>query len=123
MHRKIMYIDDDEINVDLFRIVFSKKYEVLTGYSGEEGLKLLASHPDVPVIISDMKMPGMNGIEFIRKAVSEHGSRNCFLLTGYGINTEIQEAIDTGVILKCFNKPLNKEEIEAAIDSLPPATP
>ena len=114
--KKIIYIDDDEINVELFEINFSRQYEVICGYSGIEGLELLNNNPETAVIISDMKMPGMNGIEFIRKAKTQFPDKKCYLLTGYGITPEIREALDEGLIVSCFSKPFNKKDIEAVIE-------
>ena len=64
----ILYVDDEPTNLLLFKIHFQKKYTVLTGNSGSDGLALLHSNPEVVVVVSDMKMPGMNGIEIIKAA-------------------------------------------------------
>jgi two-component system, response regulator, stage 0 sporulation protein F len=114
---KVMYIDDEEINMQLFQIIFSKKYQILIGKSGMEGLKLLQENPDTKVVISDMKMPGMNGIEFITEARKTFDKTNYFILTGYNLTEEIKNAIDKNIIKKYFIKPMNFEEIESEIDS------
>lgn len=112
---KIIYIDDEEINVELFKINFSINFEVLTGFSGFDGLELLAQHPDTKVLISDMKMPQMNGIEFIKKAKEKYPDKKFYILTGFEVTSEIQEALETGLIHKYFRKPFNMQEIEVAI--------
>lgn len=89
---KIIYVDDEEVNVMLFQINFSVNYEVYTGYSGYEGLNLLEDHPDTKVIISDMKMPEMNGVEFIKKAKEKYPEKKFYILTGFEITDEIQDA-------------------------------
>lgn len=114
---KILYIDDEKINVELFEIIFSEKFNVFTGYCGEDGLSILENNPDIDVIISDMKMPGMSGIEFIDRAKKKFNTKRYFLLTGYGINQEIKSALDKGLIHKCFTKPMNKIEIENIISN------
>jgi len=116
MKSKIIYVDDEEVNVLLFKINFSVNYEVLTGYSGFDGLELLKNNPDVKVVISDMKMPGMNGIEFIKTARENRPDIKCYILTGFDITEEIQEAIDTNLIVQYFRKPFSMDEIMQAID-------
>ena len=115
---KIVYIDDEEMNATLFRINFSRKYDVYTGCSGFDGLKILESHPDTKVIISDMKMPEMNGIEFIKKAKALYPDKKFYILTGFEITEEIQNALVAGLINKYFRKPFNQEEIETAINGV-----
>lgn len=112
---RVLYIDDDQINIELFEIVFSEKFEIQTGISGNEGLKILDSNPAIDVIVSDMKMPGMSGLEFIIKAREKYPNKKYFILTGYGINSEIQKAIDAHIILDCFAKPFNNQLIERSI--------
>ncbi len=115
--QKVLYIDDDVINVELFELNFSKKFPVISGFSGKEGLDLLASNNDIDVIISDMRMPGMNGLEFIREAHRKYSDKRYYLLTGYDLNDEIREALKTGQIRHCFSKPFNEQEITEAVRS------
>lgn len=112
---KIIYIDDEEVNVMLFEINFSVNFEVYSGCSGFEGLELLDKHPDVKVIISDMKMPKMNGIEFIKIAKQKYPEKKFYILTGFEITEEIQDALQSGLIQKYFRKPFDIQEIENSI--------
>jgi len=115
---KILYVDDEKINLKLLELNFRGKFEVLTAEDGFSGIKKLDENPDVPVIISDMKMPGMDGLEFIRKAKEKHPDKKYYILTGFDITDEIQESLRTGLIVKYFRKPFNKNEIEAAINEV-----
>jgi len=112
---KILYVDDEQMNIQLFEYNFKKKFEVVSGACGEEGLKCLEDHPDIKVVISDMKMPRMTGLEFIAKAKAKFKDKKYFILTGYDITQDIQEAIKSHLILKYFKKPFNMKEIEQAI--------
>ena len=114
--QKILYVDDETINLQLFKINFGKKYEVLIAENAMIGLEILNNYPDISVVISDMKMPEMNGIEFIKKSKVKFPDKNYFILTGYDISIEIQEAINVGLIIKCFKKPFNKSEIDSEIE-------
>jgi two-component system response regulator (stage 0 sporulation protein F) len=112
----ILYIDDEPINLMLFERVFKRKYIVITAVSGGEGIDIMRSNNQISAVISDMKMPGMNGIEFIRKAKSEFPQKCFFILTGYSITEEIANALSNSLIVKSFKKPFNIGEIEAELD-------
>ena len=115
-HVCVLNVDDEPINRMLFQSVFKNKYRVLTAESGSSGLEILQDNRNIDVVISDMKMPGMNGIEFINKARELFPEKFYFILTGFDITPEIQKSLDTGSICKCFRKPLNMKEIEESIN-------
>ena len=110
-----MYVDDEIINLQLFKINFSEEFEVLTAENGMEGIEVLNSNHDTAVVVSDMKMPGMNGIEFIKKSKVIFPEISYFILTGYEITNEIQEALNCGLIIKYFRKPINVFEFKSEI--------
>ncbi len=114
--KKVIYVDDEEINVMLFEINFSVNFEVYTALNGIEGLELLDKHPDVKVVISDMKMPEMSGLEFVTKAKEKYPEKKFYILTGFEITKEIKNALKSGLIHKYFRKPFNMLEIEKAIN-------
>jgi two-component system, response regulator, stage 0 sporulation protein F len=112
----ILYVDDEPINLMLFERMFNKKYKVLTAESGFIGLDVLKDNPDLEVVISDMKMPLMDGLEFITKAKALYPDIYYYILTGYEITIQIQESLDRGIIQKYFRKPFNMSEIEKIIE-------
>ena len=111
----ILYVDDEPINLMLFNINFKKKYNVITAISGEDGMVKLKQNPQIKIVISDMKMPGMNGIEFISMAKKEFPSVIFYILTGYDITTDIAQALKDKIINQYFSKPFNISEINNAI--------
>jgi two-component system, response regulator, stage 0 sporulation protein F len=117
MNEKItlLYVDDEPINLRLFTINFQNKFKVITTESGSDGLAKLNLHPEIAVVISDMKMPGMNGIEFVKAAKKDFPNVSYFILTGFDITEELAEALKEGLINKYFRKPFNMKEVEASI--------
>jgi len=114
----ILYVDDEPINLMMFQIGFERKFKVKTAESGFEGLKYLKSNPEIQIVISDMKMPGMNGIEFIKQAKNDFPYISFYILTGFEITDEITKAINEKLILKYFRKPLDLKAIEASVNEI-----
>jgi len=113
--KKILYIDDEPTNLLLFKINFENKFTVVTGLSGFEGLNLLEKNQDITVVISDMKMPLMNGIEFIQKARILRPAISYYILTGFEITRDIEIALKEGLICEYLQKPFNINEIYSTI--------
>lgn len=111
----LLYVDDEPINLKLFELNFRKKFNVITAESGLQGYELLKENPHTIVVISDMKMPGMNGIEFIKLAKKDFPNISYFILTGFDITEEIADALNERLIHKYFRKPFNLREIESSI--------
>jgi two-component system response regulator (stage 0 sporulation protein F) len=114
----ILYVDDEPLNLQLFAINFERMYTVKTAVSGNAGLEILRDEPSISVVISDMKMPGLNGIEFIRKAKEKYPEITFFILTGYDITNEILEALNDKLINSYFSKPFNIKVIEKSIQEV-----
>lgn len=108
---------DDEANVlrALERIFLDDDFEIYTATSGDEGLKLLETAPDIQVIISDYRMPGMTGVEFLRKVCSRWPDTVRIVLSGYADTAAIVEAINDGQIYKFIPKPWNDDELRITI--------
>ena len=112
---KVLYVDDEVINLKVFELAYQSKFDVLTAKNGEVALEVLEQHSEVDVIITDMKMPRMNGIEFINKAFPTHPDAKYYVLTGFGMNDKIQEAINSGKVVQHIQKPYQKRELERII--------
>lgn len=116
MKPNVLCVDDEPVNLILFEANLNKKFNIITAHDAKAALDVLASNKDISVIFSDMKMPGMNGIEFITNArnISPHG--NYYIMTGFEVTDQIQEAIDNKYISMYFKKPLNYMAISSEIE-------
>ncbi len=112
---------DDEQNIlnSIKRLVRKENYRLITAGNGPEGLALLEQN-DVHVIISDQRMPGMNGTEFLKKVKSCYPDIIRIILTGYTDVDSITESVNEGSVYKFFLKPWNDQnlilEIRQAIE-------
>ena len=109
----ILYVDDEDTNLLLFKIAFEGKCEVLLANSPEEGLlKLMENKQRLAAVISDMHMPNMNGVQFVEEAQKTLNEIPYFILSGYSFNEEIEVAMSQKKIKQFFTKPFDREEIE-----------
>lgn len=104
MKYKILIVDDEPANLRMLERLFRADYEIITAASGSEALELLSRY-DAALIISDQRMPGMTGIEFLKKAAQMRPQTVRIVLTGYTDVSDLVEAINSGVIYKYITKP------------------
>ncbi|MEQ9425373.1 MAG: response regulator [Cyclobacteriaceae bacterium] len=115
----LLYVDDEQLNTFIFKANFDTKYNVITASSAIEGLeKLDENHADINAVITDMRMPNMNGVEFVKKAKQKYGDKYYYVLSAFTYDDEIQTALNNNLIKKFFTKPFSREEIEAEMESL-----
>ncbi len=114
--RTLLLVDDEEnILSSLRRLLRRDGYTILTATGGLAALELLATHP-VDVIISDQRMPGMTGVEFLRKAKDMHPDSVRLMLSGYSDLQSVTDAINEGAIYKFLSKPWDDAMLRANIE-------
>ena len=111
---KILIVDDEPANLRTLARLFREDYEVLTAASGDEALALLRQH-DVAVLITDQRMPGMTGIELLKKTVPLRPRMVRIILTGYTDVEALVEAINCGQVYQYVAKPWNNDELRLTI--------
>ena len=114
--KKVLCVDDEPINLLILKKIIGRKYETITAKHGEAALLELEKDSEINLVITDMNMPGMTGLEFIQEADSRFDNKKYFMLSGYAITDEIQRALDTGLICEYFQKPANFKQIDRALE-------
>jgi response regulator RpfG family c-di-GMP phosphodiesterase len=112
---RVLYVDDEAINLELLQLTFKNELDVLTALSAREGLDILTQNPEIHVIISDLKMPEMNGLEFIKEVKSRDESKVCMLLTAYLESEIMLEGFNKELIFRYLMKPWNKDGLYETI--------
>lgn len=109
----ILIVDDEESILNAFkRILADEDYEIHTAHNGLEGLnKLRAAQKPFSLIISDQRMPVMNGVQFFTQAKDIFPDAVRILLTGYADTEAIIDAINKGGVHLYFTKPWREEEL------------
>lgn len=107
----ILCVDDEEnILSSLKRMLGLNGYKVFTANSGAHGLEILPNN-SIDIIISDMRMPEMNGVQFLKNAREILPLSINILLTGYSDLNEAIAAVNEGGIYRYLNKPWNENEL------------
>ncbi|MBI3713129.1 MAG: EAL domain-containing protein [Burkholderiales bacterium] len=113
--RTLLLVDDEQNIVSaLKRLVRRDGYEILTANSGFEALEILEKHA-VDVIISDQRMPGMTGVEFLSKVKELHPDTIRLMLSGYTELNSVTDAINEGAVFRFLTKPWDDEKLRASI--------
>ena len=103
--RNVLFVDDDEIVLQsLERGLLDESYNKLFAKRGQEALKILQQQ-DVHVIVTDMYMPEMNGLDLLRHVKKEFPSVIGMVLSGYEEDADLQAAVEQGEIFKLISKP------------------
>ena len=107
---KVLFVDDEKsILVSLRRLCRNTGWEIYTAESGDEGLSIINEHA-IDLVVSDMRMPKMNGAEFLEQVVALSPSTVRILLTGYSEVKATLAAIDKGKIFCHCTKPWDNDE-------------
>lgn len=113
---KILYIDDEEINLRLFEHSFRRDFEIHTVNSAEKGLEFLEKN-SVDVIVTDQRMPGMTGTELLKIINGKYPSipPNRMIVSGYSKDELIEKAFREYKLFKFVSKPWNYESLKKII--------
>lgn len=111
---RVLYIDDEENNLQAFKASFRRQYEIYTAISAAEGLKVL-QNISIQVILADQKMPGTTGVEFFKSISDTYPDPIRILLTGYTDIEALADAINHGDIYRYITKPWNDLELHNSI--------
>ena len=109
---KILFVDDEEINIELFKYTFQDQYTVLTALSGAEALELHAGDNDIGIILADYQMAGMTGVELLAKFHELNPDTVRILVTAYAEFNNILEAINQSRIYHCVMKPWKHPQLD-----------
>lgn len=117
MENKLLLVDDEpNVLASLKRTLMDEPYEIHAAVSGEKGLELLKKHR-MKVVISDEKMPGMTGAEFLEIVRDRYEDVIRIILTGHASIEATMKAVNRGEIYRFFTKPWDDVELNLAIRS------
>jgi FixJ family two-component response regulator len=109
MTEKILLVDDDHNILDGYRRSLSREFLMETALGGEQALELSTHKGPYAVVVSDMRMPGMDGIQLLSKIKAQSPDTVRVMLTGNADMDTAINAINEGSIFRFLNKPCSKE--------------
>jgi ActR/RegA family two-component response regulator len=115
MANKILFVDDEPSILSGFERMLHREFFVETAIGGEAGLIALRESGPYAVIVSDMRMPGMSGAQFLAQARIEAPDSVRMLLTGYTELNAAIEAVNQGNIFRFLTKPCPKDDLVTAL--------
>ncbi len=112
---KILLIDDEEMMRNLLsKILKREKYQIMTAKDGHEALEIIHSE-NIDIIISDMKMPQMNGFELLKNVKEEFPQIGVIIMTAYGDTYTVKDALLLGAD-EYITKPFKSYEISLVVE-------
>lgn len=109
--RTLLLVDDEPNIVSALKRLFRREgYRIVTASSGAEGLQRMAEY-EVDVVLSDQRMPGMTGVEFLRRAKELYPDTVRMVLSGYTELQSITDAVNEGAIYRFLTKPWDDDRL------------
>jgi DNA-binding NtrC family response regulator len=110
MKDKILYIDDEQSNLDVFKVSFMDDFEIFTSQSTREAYDMLVEE-EIKVVLIDQRMPEETGIEFINRVGHEFQEVVFMILSAYADFDVAHDAIKTGKVYRFLLKPWKENEM------------
>jgi DNA-binding NtrC family response regulator len=111
----LLYLDDEVAQLDVFEQMFADDYDVRTAETVEDARHMIAERA-ADIVISDQRMPGVRGSEFLREVAALHPSSYRILLTGNSKLVEVMQEISSGIIHLFLTKPWTEEHMRQALE-------
>jgi len=115
--KTILYIDDEEINLRLFKATFRRDYDILIAKTASEGLEII-SKSSVDLIITDQRMPEVTGVEFLAmvQKIYPQIPPGRLIISGYSDPEDIALAYKEYQLYKFISKPWDQNELQEIIN-------
>jgi len=113
----LLYVDDEELNLTVFKLTFQKEYNVIPAGSSDEALDLLCRHPEIKVIITDLHMPETSGYELLEKVMKKYPDVVRIVLTGYPDYDIVMQAINKVNVFQYITKPWHKASLLSVLEN------
>ena len=117
MNKKILCVDDDPNILAGFRRALRKDFDIHTAEGGDEGIATVLKNAPFAVVVSDMRMPGMNGVQFLARVKEIAPDSVRVMLTGNSDQQTAMNAVNEGSIFRFLTKPCPPETLAKTLDA------
>lgn len=111
MKAKVLLVDDDHDILDVLTHRLAQSYDVHRADDGLDAIRMLETDGPFAVVVSDWRMPGIDGMELFREMMEQAPETARIMLTGHGDRELAVDAVNQGYIFRFFIKPYSKEEL------------
>ena len=116
--KKILFVDDERsVLRAIERLFLEDEYEIISALSGDEGLAVLESVAPIQVVVSDYRMPRMNGVDFLKQVHARWPDTIRIVLSGYADTASVVAAVNEGQIYRFVAKPWNDNELKMTLSN------
>ena len=115
MHEKILFVDDDPAVLEGYRRALHKEFQTDTAVGGREALWAIANDGPYAVVVSDMRMPSMDGVQFLSRIGRISPNTVRVMLTGYADLESAIGAINEGRIFRFLTKPCEADVLKKTL--------
>ncbi|MCC6640233.1 MAG: response regulator [Deltaproteobacteria bacterium] len=112
---RLLIVDDEDAILETMTYTFEDDYEVLTATDPRRALELLDEYPPIAAVITDQRMPGMTGVEFLTRVYEKHPTTSRIILTGFADMEAILRAINDGHVYAYISKPWEPDELKQVV--------
>jgi len=116
---KVLFVDDDDNILASVHRNFHKRYKLDVASGGPQALRAMEEHGPYAVVVADMAMPGMNGIEFLQKAQVLAPDTIRIMFTGHPGPVTLLEAINNGQVFRFVTKPCGAASLTTMVTMSP----
>jgi len=116
MSEKVLFVDDELNVLNAYKRALRRQFDLHLASSGQEALEMLAEEGEYAVIVSDMRMPGMDGVELLSRFRRESPATVRIMLTGNSDQETAVAAVNEGDVFRFLNKPCSPQELAEAIN-------
>ena len=113
---RILCVDDEMNILEGLKLHLGRNFDMTTALTGEEALELMSSEGPFAVVVTDMRMPSMNGIQFLQAAKPLSPDTTFIMLTGNHDLETATKAVNEGHVFRFLNKPCPSNILKIAID-------
>lgn len=112
----VLYVDDEQDNLDVFESTFWRDYNLHLATSSREAFSILKKHK-IHLIVTDQRMPEMTGVELLEEVVEKYPDTERMILTGFSDSESIVDSINKGKVFQFVAKPWRKENLKQSLNT------
>jgi len=116
MNKRVLFVDDEESILKGIKLNLGRAFSVTVANGPYEAIEIINEQGHFPVVVSDMRMPKMDGATLLRTIKENNPKTMCILLTGHAdFEFGGAEALQSGMLFKILNKPCSPDKLKATI--------